>query len=270
MTSKASTDRANLNQPPSGADETTVGESAAAALEFSKYRRPELTERVAELVSVPATIGAILQWGALAVVVAWVGLPLLFADRVHWTLLTAMLVYGTVAGLVVGLLLGIAAKLSRSLNDVSEVVATSIDVAEQVSVDVAAMRSGTTAIPTGEETLNGVYEHVVLPAVKAALTRNTWLVGQVTYWLYHWTLDRVLKRVIRAVGREDRRTDVNGAINHLDTAAERAAAWLTRAHRYVDGIGNGIRRIVGVPIVLLLTMFFVLLALPLVVIWWLT
>lgn len=249
---------------------TTIRQPPIAEVDFAQYRRPELAEQIAELVSVPATIGMLLKWASLIVVITWVGLPMLFADRIHWTLLGATMVYGTVAAVIVGLLLGIVAKLARSLDDLSEIVIASIEVAEQVSADVAAMRDGTTVIPTGEQTLVGVYDNVIMPAVKAAATRNTWVIGQLAYWIHCWTLNRILKRVIRAVGRSKQSAQVSGTIENIDGAAERAADWLRRSHTYLDGIGNGIRRTVGFPVVVLMSVFFVLLAMPLVIVWWLT
>ena len=250
-----------------------------AAFDFAKYRRPELFAKIAELLSIPSTIITILKWIAIAVVVTWAGLPTYFAGRVHWTILTALLLYGTVAAGIVGVLLGLAAKLSKSFEDLSSVIATTISVAEEVSSDVDAMRDGNTRVPTGKETLVGVYDHVVMPGVKAAATRNAWIVGQFAFVVHKWTLDRILRKVIQAVSNDELASDtapandetpneVGVTFESIDGAADRTAAWLQQAHRYVDGIGNRIQGIVTIPVVTLLTFFFVFLSLPIVAAWW--
>jgi hypothetical protein len=195
---------------------------------------------------------------------------LLFAQRVHWSLLMLVMVYGVAAGIIIGMLLGIAAKLAKSFDDLLRVVMTSVEIAEQVSLDTASMRDGVTAVPTGEQTLVGVYDHLVMPAFEFGVTRNTLIVGRLVFWLHRWTLNRILKRIIRAIGRDHRPIKVGAAMDKVEGAAACAAAWLRQAHHYLDEIGAGTRRIVGWPVLLFLTVFFVLLALPIVAVWWLT
>lgn len=249
-------------------DATINSRLEKSQFDFAKYRRPELFEQIAELLSVPATIGTILKWSAIAVIAAWIGLPAYFAGRVHWSMLAGLLVYGTIAAIIVGALLGVAAKLAKSFEDLSSVVATTISVAEEVSTDVDAMRDGDTRIPTGEETLLGVYDHVVMPAVKAAATRNAWFVGQFAFWVHKWTLNRIVKKLVRAVSSDERVGEVGMTFEKIDGTADRTAAWLRSAHTYLDSIGSRVRGIVTLPLIMLLTVFFVLLALPIVVVWW--
>jgi hypothetical protein len=250
--------------------------AAAHAIDFTKYRRPELTENLSSIVSLPGTFKTILTAGAMAVIVVWVTIPTFFFDRVHWTLLIAVFSYASVWAIVGGTLLGLVLAVNGKLENLVQVVDVTFEISEHVTADVADLRGGTKKMPTARQIIFGVYDNVVLPALEGVVRGQSKILGGLLFRIYRWSLGRLIARVLRDAPREedssvnDSPPDDGAELETLDTiddAAQTIRRRIAGVREYLTTKGTTVRRVVVAPLAFIVACATLIAAIPIIALW---
>jgi hypothetical protein len=279
-----------------------MANASQAELDFSAYRKPELFERIGALISVPRTLATIAMCGLAALPIIWIVLPLGFGDRIGWQWYLGLYAYGTIASIGLGILTGMAFALNRGLANLVQILDMSLEISQQATRDMAAVRDGTTKPPTLQQVISGVYEQVILATLEGVIrSQSKWLAG-IVLPVYRWTLGRLATRLLKrfaateeespdevtiaepaeAVESEavdlpeegnetesDESVEGSGVVAKMEASTEHAIRWLTHARSYASGLGDGFRCLVMVPITVLLVLAGLVSVVPIAVVWWL-
>lgn len=243
--------------------------SAPGEVNFAKYRKPELFQRIQALLSVRQTIAAVLGWALLELLLMWLSVPLAFGGRVHWGILTALALYGSVAGIVAGAVLGCARAVNRALEDLLAVLGLTFELTQQAADDLGEIRQGAKALPSMRQLYTHVYQQAVLPTVQAVvLSQSRWL-GRPVFWLYRRTLGRLVARFLdRSPGNADAKgLALEQGVAQAEDFAYTASGWIAVTRQRVAGASAVMHRAVMVPLYVAVVMCEIVAVAPLVVAW---
>lgn len=271
-----------------------MAKDSQSEFDFSVYRKPELFEKIGALISVPRTLVTIAKCGLAAVLIIWVVLSLGFGDHVGWAWYLALYAYGTIISIGLGVLTGMAFALNRGLANLVHILDMSLEISQQATQDLAALRDGTTKPPTVQQIITGVYDQVMLPTLEGVVRGQSRWLGGIIFPVYRWTLGRLARRVLKSFATEEEESPADVAIlepvespetsdspeegsssgtkealARAEASTEHAVRWLAHARGYVSGLGDGFRRTAMVPVTVLLVLCGLVSVVPIAVVWWL-
>lgn len=248
-----------------------------ANIDFTKYRQPELGEHLGAIINIPETVGLVLKWTAIAVLVVWALVGICFYGQAHWTLLSVVFCYATLCAVIVGGLVGLVAVAHRRLGNLLRVVDITFEISEQVTADVAQVRAGDKEMPSARQITYGVYEFVVLPTVENVVRRQSRLLGGVLFRVYRWSLGRALTRVLKAAPHaaatdadgESQESSQMAKLDDMEASAQSTQQWIAENRAYLATMGDTVRRVALIPLIIVAGIATTFAALSLTAIWYL-
>lgn len=253
-----------------------MSENTATEIDFGKYRRPELVDRLASLFAFPRAAKTYAKSGCFPVIIAMVAISIIFRDRVELGWFVALLAYGVLASIVLGVALATTILLNRTLDNLAAVLGLTLEIAGHVSQDVKDVRGGVRQMPSRKDVLQGVLQQVVLPSLAEVFSGGS-LIGRIAMPLYRWTLSKAISRICRDYSAEpetaaavDGVATANESLDKFETKADEAANWFTAVRDNLTEIAQTMRRLVTVPLMVLFGLAVALASIPLVVVWKLT
>lgn len=245
--------------------------NATTEIDFARYRKPELAERIGSLFDLPRGVKTYLKWGSFAVLIALVAILFTFHDHVDLPWLLVLLAYGGLVGIVLGIALATLICLNRALKTIADILGIAFEVATQVSQDTKDVRGGTKKMPSRGEVLQGVVSQVILPILEEVLVRGFFL-GRVLLPVYRWTLAKAVSRICRDKSSEIETTDEDVAgheenLEQIEASSEKAAGWFAARREKISGVACTIRRLVLTPLAILFVLAVLLATIPLLIVW---
>ncbi|MEM8670589.1 MAG: hypothetical protein AAGG48_23895 [Planctomycetota bacterium] len=248
-------------------------------IDFSKYRSEELITTIAATISLPGAIRSIIRWSiagvALLVLLVGVVLKLIGGLSLLWWFVLES--YAAPAGSLVGLLLGLAEFVRRSLSNMTTLVDLLLETTMQVAIDARELSSGDTEMPPTRDLVEDVYEQVFLVIIREVLGTMFGFFAKPVYWLYHVTLNQMVRLAIRFIPRsEEESTELSPEF--LAKASEigetldeqgRVVASLKWAKEKFDSLGGWLKLLVMIPCYSIVLSVIVLILLPPLLTWWL-
>lgn len=246
-----------------------------AEIDFSKYRKPELAERIGDLVGIPGRLRTMGSCAGLSVIAVLLAVFLLYDPPQHWPSWGSVVfyVYAGFVALVIGLMWGCVVNLTRSVDHSLQLADILLELTQSVSRDVADLREGNAKLPGPRELTGAVHDHVFLPVLQTVVHRQARWLGRPTYWVYRYSIGRVVRRLLRLLPEAADPESVVATTAELDAAqesADRASTWLQLARDTLRQYGAKLQRVIVVP---LWTVFAAACALglaPLAIAWYLT
>ncbi|MGI9470241.1 MAG: hypothetical protein ACR2NZ_01830, partial [Rubripirellula sp.] len=168
-------------------------------LDFAKYRTPDLITTIADIVGLPGAVAGIMKWALLCVAVLVIVVAFALKLSGNMTLMwTAIFeIYSAPAGTLIGLTLGMAEFVRRSLTSMTKLVDLLLETSAQVAIDVQRLSAGDTEMPPTRDLVEDVYEQVILVITREVLGSMFGFFGKPVYWLYHVTLNQMVRIAIR-------------------------------------------------------------------------
>lgn len=250
-----------------------------AKIDFKKYRSEELYESVSELIDLRG-IYAKSVWRVFLFIIIFLGVNVMVFQSCPAIILALALAYGFVSGLFVGTFFAVASAIRESLDNLLKVVSLMLEVCKQVAHDIGSISEGKTRFPTAKELVQGVYLDVFLPLVERAVAEQLGILAKPILFLYRMTFGRMVKLVIRLLPasilvEKDQSVDEAGkeilqgleAIHQNESAIVGALSW---TQQKIMGLGAWFKFLVMLPVYFVLTMVFVFVVVPLLVMWWMT
>jgi hypothetical protein len=257
----------NLESAP--AQEISVQE-----IDFTKYRKPELAERISSILSIPQLVLFAIRAARFVMAVIFLIFLLAFGFKADWTVQILAYFYGLTMGAIVGGLFGVAATVNRGLSHLTEILTLILELTGQVSEDAQGLREGGKQMPPPRELAAGVYEHIVLPMTEQAILAQSRWIGRLLIWAYRYTLGAAVKRLLNTEVQEEeavdeKPTEVDSTV--LDTtevAASTTTRWIAATRNVVETIGHGFRRTVMTPVYCIVFMVFAGFSIPATLLWY--
>ena len=207
---------------------------------------------------------------------AWALLATVFWGQIHWSLFAGVLCYSTLAGLFLGTLMGCVVAVNNSLGSLQQVFQLTLEITQHVNTDVARLRDGSTRLPSARETIRGVYHSVVLPTVEGVMLGQSKLLGRPAFCLYRSTLGRAMEIFIDDLTSDGviidaayEVPDVEEPFAIVDSAYQITTGWIAQAQQHVERTGMILRRLVLVPLSILLGLCVVVASVPVIAMWYL-
>ena len=239
------------------AEEVRVAElDAAVAIDFKKYRTPELVRNIVELINIPSSAFFLIRnvLYVLGFVMSVVGFFSWNLDR-EWFI--GMIIWGVIGGLVTGGLLALARLVFRGLYNISSIVEIFLGTIIHISRDVEEVGDGKSRLPTASELAVGVHEEIMEPCLETAVSEAFWIFGGPIFWAYKISFGRIARYVVRQLKRfdnkdkiRDRQDSVKSYMKGGKTYVQYVKNALEPVHATVEKIGGGFRRIVTFPLYL--------------------
>jgi hypothetical protein len=250
-------------------------EISVEEIDFAKYRKPELAERISSMLSIPQLILFALRAARIVMAIIFLVFLLAFGFKTHWTVQIFAYFYGLTMGAVVGGLFGVAATVNRGLSHLTEIFTLILDLTGQVSADAQGLRQGGKQLPPPRKLAAGVYENIVLPMTEQAILAQSRWIGRLLIWAYRYTLGAAVKRLLKYEAQEEatsgaaQPTEVDPAlIGATEAAAGATSTWIAATRNVVETIGHGFRRTVMVPVYFIVFIVFVGFSIPATLLWY--
>lgn len=252
-------------------------------LDFSKYQTADLIATISEIVSLPGAITSIAKWAAfgVAVLVFVAALFLKVTGNFSFFWMVMFELYATPAGSLVGVSLGIAEFIRRSLNNMTKLIDLLLVTTMQVAIDAQGLASGETEMPSTRDLVEDVYQHVILVLTKEALQSMLGIFGKPVYWLYHVTLNQMVRVMIKLIPNAKEMpsevplelpaaidVDSQTAAETTDEQGQTVASLLWAQKKFAD-IGGRVKLLVMIPCYAIVGTVIGLILFPPVLIWWL-
>jgi hypothetical protein len=246
-----------------------VSTAAPGDVDFAKYRKPELFQRIQALLGVRQMVMAVIGWALLELGLVWVSVPVLLGGRVHWGIVAALSLYGSLAGAAAGAMFGCARAVNKSLDDFLEVLDLSFELAGQAADDLAEIRAATKAWPSARELYLQVFEQAIVPTVKAVVLSQARWFGRPAFWLYRATLGRLVRRALSSM-RDTEVTEQQLAevAESAEAVACASSGWIAVARQRVAGTAELLRRGVMVPLYAVTVVLELAAVIPLMITWY--
>lgn len=243
-------------------------------LDFAKYRTPDLIATIVDIVGLPGAVAGIMKWAlfCVAALVVVVGLALKLSGNMTLLWTAVLEIYSAPAGTLIGLTLGTAEFVRRSLTSMTKLVDLLLETSARVAVDVQGLSAGETEMPPTRDLVEDVYEQVILVVTKEVLGSMFGFFGKPVYWLYHVTLNQMVRIAIRFLPNDGESTST--LPKTLDTLSEvtdeqgRVVASLRWTQAKLNHVGGWVRLLVMVPCYALASLMISITLLPLWIAWW--
>ena len=191
----------------SNPEATSGKEISVEEIDFAKYRKPELAERISSLLSIPQLVLFAILAARIAMAIIFLIFLLAFGFKTHWTVQIFAYFYGLTMVAVVGGLFGVAATVNRGLSHLTDIFTLILDLTGQVSKDAQGLREGGQQMPPPRKLAAGVYEHIVLLMTEQAILAQSRWIGRLLIWAYRYTLGAAVKRLLKYEIEEEEATD---------------------------------------------------------------
>ena len=243
-------------------------------LDFAKYRTPDLITTISDIVGIPGAIAGIMKWALLCVaalvVIVGVTLKLSGSMTLMWTAILEL--YSAPAGTLIGLTIGIAEFVRRSLTSMTKLVDLLLETSAQVAIDVQGLSAGETEMPPTRDLVEDVYEQVILIILREVLGSMFGFFGKPVYWLYHVTLNQMVRIAIRflpsdAAPPEDLPESLE-TLSNLSAEQGRVVSSLRWTQAKLHHVGGWVSLFVMVPCYALASLMISITLLPLWIAWW--
>ena len=250
-----------------------------AKIDLAKYRTDELASKVAEILSVPASIRTVMKTTLFAILLLIVANSLLYAagNRALFPWLVSSL-YALVIATVLGFILGLI-RVARLLALRSEgLLQLTLKTSNEVAIDYQSVRSGERQMPAATEIVEHVYDGVVLPAMESAVTNSFGFVGTPLLWVYRRTIGGFIRFVIKrmktdSLTDEDRRTvelEADKLFRDVADNASNIESVLGNALSFTQHASRMLRRVFLWPVQLVFGLVACAAVVPLVLCWYWT
>lgn len=187
-------------------------QSEPAAVDFSKYHRPELIESATGLLSVPGNLLVILRCAVIAVGVSWVTVSYFFLERVGYLLTGAVMLYATVIAVAIGIGWGVGRVIHNASTNVLRIVDVVLELSITAVDDLESHRAAGAPMPEISEVVRAIHRQVVFPAIETTIRGQVgflaWPVIRFYSLLDRLVIDRVLRRLSTANADTDAGTDM--------------------------------------------------------------
>lgn len=219
-------------------------------IDFSKYRTPDLIETIAEIIGLPGAIASIVKCAligvAALVLVVWLLLYLTGSMTLMWA--TIFEVYSAPAGAIVGTAIGVAEFIRRSLSNMTKLVDLMLETTIQVAKDAQGLSKGDTEMPPTRDLVEDVYEQVILVITKQVLSKMFGFLAMPIYWVYHMTLNRLVRITIRLIpGDSEISAELSEKVSQSANESGRVIASLRWTQEKLASVGGWIRLLVMIP-----------------------
>ena len=258
----------DVNDPADAANAATT----AAALDLSRYRASDLTERFVELISVPRALRTVLTTTVVAALLAAATAWLVLENaKVTLTPALAGCAYSLVIGVVLGGLLGVCRVLLAATANLEEILSIVLRITRQAADDYGSLKSGAVELPAPGELMQQVYEQVLLPAMERSVSGAFGLAASPVLWTYRKTIGTAVRSLVGRVARQqvsesDGARVTAGAERTIRTAAESVEAiqgFTDKAGQILGRTATRIRRFALLPLQAALVVAVVMAAAPL-------
>ena len=248
------------------------GDDSELQVDLTKYRTPELCDRLTELISVPEAIRKILV-ATTIVAVLCVLAGLLILDAADLTLIPwlAASAYSLAVGVILGLLLGALRIIGAGLRNVESILDIVLEISRHAAIDHQRLQTGQAILPSGGELVERVYDDVVSPAMEKAVARVFGVLGTPLLWAYRRSVGTAVRFLIKRVSRtqlmaKDEQQIRDQAAKGLASIAcysETIGNFTTRAAELVRETGRGLRVYAMTPLSIAFLVALVLAMVPL-------
>jgi hypothetical protein len=235
---------------------------AATGIDFGRYYKPGLLERIAGLFDALSYVPLCARWVATTLVVAGIYWLWLFGWRSPWAWVPAL--FWTLAGgLLVGALLAIRGVVRRGLEHVGEVFDVSLELVASALDDCASLQAARKP-PEWKDVLEGILIAAVAPSMGAAFRARLPLLGRPVAWV----LDRTLLGLAAKVNAEIEQAEPAGADTPRSATLEALQARAARTRAIVGSIGSGAVQAASLPLTALVVIAMLAFALPMALVSW--
>ncbi len=229
-------------------------------LDLSKYRSPELVDRIVELISIPKAIFKIFCFAILGAVAFLVVGCLVFwgTDVSIWV--RVLLVAGfTLIGFLCGGLFAIVWLIQNALTNIEGVLTIMLDTTRLAAGDYSNVRSGETELPSSGELFQQSYEQILAPSLETATKKAFGFLSRPMLWIYRRSIGSIVKNVIRRVSSEKiddtiQSTATTSKLAGTEQYSTQVESFAERAKRVVESVGGKLKFIALFPLYGLLFM----------------
>lgn len=252
----------------------TEPQTAEFRVDLTRYRTPELFDRVMNLVDLPGTLRKWFIWLAAMVVTLLAGTWLVFADLVSTPLLVGLLLWAAIGGFLVANFLCLCHTIDGALSDVGGLVEVTLDTVRAAAADLGQARSG--QFPSASELVRASYRDVTLPILEKVIAERVWIVGKPLLWVYRRSLGKLIGLAIDRLPVEKLEADGGEQLlkRHMQRA-EQLHAKREAIERYASRLGEiaasmqrGVRKWAMRPLYGVACLLVIALLVPLAVVYW--
>lgn len=227
-------------------------------LDLSKYKTPELVDRIVEVINLPSSLASVLIWAlCLALGMALFCYLISFGGlSIGW--IVGLVLFGVLTGGVSGLILGLVRLANRTLENINQVLNIVLDTALMASKDYQGVESGTTTMPTASELSIASYEQVVLPSIEQAALSAFGFLAKPFIWAYKISLNRAVKFMLGKIAYFEKKSVTDQKNEKLKTVLQKASKYneriqktLSPVRNFVDSIGKKFRFVIAIPMYLI-------------------
>ena len=166
-------------------------------IDLTQYKTKEVASKIAEIVSVPENIRAVL-WTALYSTIFLVVLNSLICAvgnkaTVVWMLST---IYALAIAVFLGFVLGLIRVVRQLVARSEKLLQLLLNLSHDVEKDFHAVNRGEKRMPTAIEIVEHVYNEVFLPVVETTVAKSFGIVRAPLLWTYHRTIGGCVRFLI--------------------------------------------------------------------------
>jgi hypothetical protein len=166
-------------------------------LDLKRYQSAKLVEQLTEVLNVGSAVVEVLKttgW-VIGVLVVASNLVLYLGGATMWTW-ALIAIYVLVVGGVLGGAVGLVRVARNFLGQSATVLELMAGITQQARVDLRRVQSGDAQLPSTREIMLHSYHDVMVPTVKHVVVKSGGVVGQVLFWVYQQTIERIVVKGI--------------------------------------------------------------------------